>query len=240
MKNVKKPQTWIKIHTGLTNDKVHRERMGIRVWLFMWLVDHADWSSGVVYDYTDRWAGDEMGLSSRTIEDQRQTLERDGYIQCYQAFQCQFIRIMRWRDPRQVNPSQINIPGDETSYGTFRTHGTELSVPIPAESSVPLHIDQILSDSSTHVDGNDRPNIFTVYEQNIGVLSPMIVEKLKYWDALVPEEWIEHSIRIAVENNKRNIAYAEAILRRWQDQGFMDNGKRSIKPAVVDTWEGIE
>ena len=37
----------------------------------------------------------------------------------------------------------------------------------------------------------DRPNIFALYEQNIGLLTPLIAEDLK--DAInhYPEEWIE-------------------------------------------------
>ena len=122
MTNEKK---WIKIHSGLTNDPKHREAMGVRVWLFMWLVDHADWETGIVVGYTDAAAGadNELDMPSRTVEGHRQRLEADGYIKCHAGFQCQHIRIMRWRNPKQVEAKQINIPDDKTTwYAIPRTH----------------------------------------------------------------------------------------------------------------------
>ncbi len=65
----------------------------------------------------------------------------------------------------------------------------------------------------------DRPNIFTLYEQNIGLLTPLIAEDLK--DALnhFPEEWIEAAFREALQQNKRKWSYISAILRRWEMEG---------------------
>lgn len=65
----------------------------------------------------------------------------------------------------------------------------------------------------------DRPNIFALYEQNIGLLTPLIAEDLK--DALnhYPEEWIEDAFREALQHNKRKWSYISAILRRWETEG---------------------
>jgi DNA replication protein len=65
----------------------------------------------------------------------------------------------------------------------------------------------------------ERPNIFQLYESNIGTLTPMIAEALQDAEKTYPAEWIEDAIRISVENNKRSWRYAEAILRRWQEGG---------------------
>jgi DnaD/phage-associated family protein len=65
----------------------------------------------------------------------------------------------------------------------------------------------------------ERPNIFKLYENNIGALTPMIAEALQDAEQTYPAEWIEDAIRIAVENNKRNWRYVEAILNRWQEGG---------------------
>jgi DNA replication protein len=65
----------------------------------------------------------------------------------------------------------------------------------------------------------ERPNIFRLYEQNIGPLTPMLAEMLREAEQLYPPEWIEDAIRIAVENNRRSWRYADAILRRWQEKG---------------------
>jgi len=65
----------------------------------------------------------------------------------------------------------------------------------------------------------ERPGIFTLYEQNIGPLTPMIADLLADAEQTYPEEWIADALRIAVENNKRNWRYVQAILRRWQEKG---------------------
>lgn len=64
-----------------------------------------------------------------------------------------------------------------------------------------------------------RPNIFRIYEKNIGPLTPMIAETLQEAEQTYSPNWIEEAIRIAVENNKRSWRYIEAILRRWQEGG---------------------
>jgi DnaD/phage-associated family protein len=65
----------------------------------------------------------------------------------------------------------------------------------------------------------DRPNIFRLYEENIGPLTPLIAEQLRDAEATYPATWIEDAIRIAVENNARRWSYVEAILNRWQEGG---------------------
>jgi DNA replication protein len=71
-----------------------------------------------------------------------------------------------------------------------------------------------------------RPNVFVLYEQNIGLLQPMIAEELKEAEQSYPAEWIEEAFRIAVENNVRNWKYVRRILERWAAEG-KDSGKGS-------------
>ncbi|MFZ6028459.1 MAG: DnaD domain-containing protein [Chloroflexota bacterium] len=66
---------------------------------------------------------------------------------------------------------------------------------------------------------HDRPNVFRLYEQNVGPLTPMLSEELREAEQTYPPEWIHDAIQIAVENNKRNWRYIAAILRRWQEKG---------------------
>ncbi|MCY3914466.1 MAG: DnaD domain protein [Chloroflexi bacterium] len=64
-----------------------------------------------------------------------------------------------------------------------------------------------------------RPSIFGLYEDNIGVLTPMVVDALKEAEEAYPPGWIEDAMRLAVEGNKRNWRYIRAILERWQQEG---------------------
>lgn len=64
-----------------------------------------------------------------------------------------------------------------------------------------------------------RPNIFKLYEENIGPLTGMLAETLKDAERDYPAEWIAEAMQTAVEMNKRNWKYIEAILKRWKDEG---------------------
>jgi len=65
----------------------------------------------------------------------------------------------------------------------------------------------------------ERPNIFILYEQNIGLLSPLIADELTDAADQYPAEWIETAFREAVLHNKRKWSYIRAILRRWETEG---------------------
>ncbi|MEA3327507.1 MAG: DnaD domain protein [Chloroflexota bacterium] len=65
----------------------------------------------------------------------------------------------------------------------------------------------------------DRPNIYKLYEENIGAITPMMAEILKEDEATYPKTWIEEAIRIAITRNARNWKYIQAILKRWQKEG---------------------
>ena len=67
-----------------------------------------------------------------------------------------------------------------------------------------------------------HPNIFQMYEANIGPLTPLIADALRDAEKTYQENWIEDAFRIAVERNRRSWNYIEAILRRWQEGGRND------------------
>ena len=76
----------------------------------------------------------------------------------------------------------------------------------------------------------ERPNIFVLYEQNIGLLQPMIAEELREAEQRYPPDWIEEAFREAARMNKRNWRYVQAILERWATEGR--NGRRGDDSAA--------
>jgi len=79
--------------------------------------------------------------------------------------------------------------------------------------------DEHTSDPLTSTPAVERPNVFKLYEENIGPLTPMIADKLKDAEATYTEAWVAEALEIAVKKNIRNWNYAEAILKRWKEQG---------------------
>lgn len=65
----------------------------------------------------------------------------------------------------------------------------------------------------------DRPNVFRLYEQNVGLLTPLIADRLV--DALetYPAAWIEEAIAEAVSYNRRSWRYIQRILEQWASAG---------------------
>ncbi|HJS17166.1 MAG TPA: DnaD domain protein [Anaerolineales bacterium] len=72
----------------------------------------------------------------------------------------------------------------------------------------------------------ERPNVFKLYEENIGPLTPLIADALKDAEETYSAEWIGEAIELAVKNNKRNWKYCEAILKRWKEEGRAEKQDR--------------
>lgn len=84
----------------------------------------------------------------------------------------------------------------------------------------------------------ERPNIFKLYEENIGPLTPLIADALKDAEGLYAPEWIAEAIQLAVTNNKRNWKYSEAILKRWKEEGRGE--KQDRRDAEKDRRKYVE
>lgn len=77
-----------------------------------------------------------------------------------------------------------------------------------------------------------RPNVFILYEQNIGLLTPLAADQLRDMEKTYPPEWVNEAFDIAVAANKRALRYILAILKRWETEG-----KDSGGPTERDTAE---
>ncbi len=81
------------------------------------------------------------------------------------------------------------------------------------------------------------PDIFTLYEQNIGMLTPLVADELREAEKLYPPEWLRDAIRESALHNKRNIRYINKILENWSVEG-RSNGtyQRDIKKTDPDKY----
>lgn len=84
---------------------------------------------------------------------------------------------------------------------------------------------------------DERPNIFALYEENIGPLSPLISDQLREAEQDYPPAWIEEAFRLAVERNKRSWRYIAAILQRWESEG-KDRGVTQ-QPTQADRYRYV-
>jgi DnaD/phage-associated family protein len=80
-----------------------------------------------------------------------------------------------------------------------------------------------------------RPNIFELYEDNIGLISPILADELKDAEINYHQDWIEDAFKIAVENNVRKWSYIRAILERWATAGRED-GHEQKQESSSKSW----
>lgn len=90
----------------------------------------------------------------------------------------------------------------------------------------------------------ERPNIFVLYEQNIGPLTPLIADELRDAEQTYPVRWIEEAIQEAVTNNVRKWRYVLAILERWRQEGKQDgidsrDSQKELRRQIPDQYRDI-
>jgi len=75
-----------------------------------------------------------------------------------------------------------------------------------------------------------KSNVFKLYEENIGALTPLISDMLREAEKNYPGAWFEEAFEIAAGRNVRNWKYVEAILARWKENG---KDERKDKSDIV-------
>jgi len=72
----------------------------------------------------------------------------------------------------------------------------------------------------------ERPNVFKLYEENIGPLTPLIADALRDAEQTYSEAWVMEAIEIAVKRNARHWRFIEAVLKSWKEQGRAEKQDR--------------
>lgn len=133
--------------------------------------------------------------------------------------------------------------------------GSNLQVTTVPLASYPGAIKEepIKNNKDKEEEDSKRPNIFAIYESNIGSITKIMADKLIQAEKDYSEEWITEAVSIAVTNNARKWSYIEAILKDWQTNGYKNdkrkparaNSKTSSEPAgfanlrkAAERWSG--
>ncbi len=130
------------------------------------------------------------------------------------------------RDGTQEDVYFLNTESDRQNMAKIRSG--ELNLP-RLKAKEQAHLD---------VKTEPQPDIFTLYEQNIGMLTPLIAEELKEAERLYPASWIEDAFREAINLNQRRWKYIVRILERWAAQGKDDGAYRRDSAKGADRYTG--
>jgi len=82
--------------------------------------------------------------------------------------------------------------------------------------------------------GLPQRDIFTLYEETIGMLTPLLAEPLQEAEKEYPAAWLSEAFQIAVEHNHRQWRYVERILERWKVEGKDDGTSRGHSTKTRD------
>lgn len=75
----------------------------------------------------------------------------------------------------------------------------------------------------------EPPNIFRLYEENIGPITPMIADALKDAEEEYSTTMVSRAIKIAAFENKRKLSYIQGVLRNMKDKDGKEYKKDSEK-----------
>lgn len=97
---------------------------------------------------------------------------------------------------------------------------------------------------------NDLQVIIDFYNENIGLITPYVLEILSSYAEEMDQELIILAMKKSVEANKRTIQYIKAILNNWSKQGiktvldaeqedrkFRDKNNKTEKRELVGDWD---
>ena len=83
---------------------------------------------------------------------------------------------------------------------------------------------------------DDRPSLIGLYEQNIGLITPMLLDELREAEERYPQQWIEDAMREAVHSNARSWRYIRKILERWAANGRQSTADRAERPIDIEKY----
>ncbi|MEE8582525.1 MAG: DnaD domain protein [Dehalococcoidales bacterium] len=124
-----------------------------------------------------------------------------------------FLHLALDRDGQRYDIYLLNAAAERQAIADIQSGRTEL----PGLKARPI----------TEGPAVEVPDIFSLYEENIGLLTPMVAEELKELEILYPPSWFKEAVKEAVSLNKRSLRYIIRILESWAREG---KGRGTHKP----------
>lgn len=118
-------------------------------------------------------------------------------------------------DVTQCNATERSVThGNSTEKNRTEKNRTEQNRTEQRSTTAPASPDASSDDGDPEFKA-----VCEAYHRNVGMLSPMIAEKLRADMADFSAVWVVEAIEVAVRSEKRNLSYVEGILKRWQQGG---------------------
>ena len=196
-------KTYIKVKPGILSAS-HCQAIGQALWLFLYILDHADWEQGVFFGYSDADAAEDLGQSRRTIRRWRLRLDDYDYISCRKGQHSQTLYVHNWSDPRQKWDAgfQHEVHGDSQEKAPSRDSGTQAAGP-----------------------ENDRDNEM---QRQFVKITGMLTFPIKS-----REQDLTRLRAIAKANNGDAVGYCARFFQEWRRRGYAKTNTAWLDWAVA-------
>jgi DnaD/phage-associated family protein len=139
-------------------------------------------------------------------------------------------------EPKSISvetENQTGLNGIPLTEGTTETPteiNNQVVVVVPEPEQLPAPVEEPLP---------PRPNIYTLYEQELGALTPMLAQMLDLIDKEYPAGWFKDAVKEAKQSSSRGVSlkYVDAILKRWKTEGrTVNNVRKAPEPVYAERW----
>ncbi|MCT2534787.1 DnaD domain protein [Aquibacillus koreensis] len=113
----------------------------------------------------------------------------------------------------------IHAPMTEESQDTFQEPMPEVYPEPSRNNSRDIHKGKEKDKQKENRGRGDALNAYTVYEQNFGILKPIVQELFLSWCDDLGDALMIEAIKLAAQKGGRSFSYIESILKEWTQAG---------------------
>ena len=113
---MKPKRTFIRVKRGILEPK-HRHNLGGAIFLYLYMLDIVNWEDGIIHEWIDQAAADELEMPLPTVRSQRRQLEDNLYIRTTQHKRYLEIEILKWESPIKGDNKGDSLLSPLTSKG---------------------------------------------------------------------------------------------------------------------------
>jgi DnaD/phage-associated family protein len=186
------------------------------IWRYCQMKDNTCWAS-------QETIGETIGITRQSVCEHTKKLVESGYLEIINSPSGSTIH---YKDTGKAGVS-IRITGGVNDIDRGCKRNLQGGV---NDIDTKIEFKDSKEDSKEEVPPQ-RPNIYTIYEKEVGGLTGMISEELDEIDKTYPG-WFEDAVREAkISSTRVNLKYIESILKRWKEEGKNSRKKDYDKPA---------
>ena len=123
---------------------------------------------------------------------------------------------------------QLQIGEDDKILAPNDESGARLITDMKSES-VAHHNQSRDSSPETNYETTVVSNVVEKYENEIGMLTPVIADMIAIAEQMYPTTWILEALDIAAQSNARSWKYVTAILARWKNEGKNNDNEETSR-----------